>query len=419
MSNAAQNKALKKTLRETFGYTRLRAGQQEGIASVLQGKDTLAVMPTGAGKSLCYQIPALHLPGTTVVVSPLIALMKDQVDKLDQAGVSALEVNSTLTGREEKAALEAIANGHSAMVFATPERLSDPSFLQALKQNRIDLFVIDEAHCISQWGHDFRPAFLEMSHALEALGNPPVLALTATATSSVIEDIGRQLRRKLEVINTGIYRPNLHYRVVHATSDKEKLDRTLRLAQELDGSGIIYTATVKNAELVYEMLRDAGLQVARYHGRLKARERAATQDNFMAGRCGIMVATNAFGLGIDKSDIRFVLHYQVPGTLEAYYQESGRAGRDAEPAECVLIYDTCDKRVQQFFLGGRYPSRDDVVQAFEALRKAEAHIEPVTYARLETEVPNIAGNKLKVALKLLKDAGYLKQDRHFRYCILN
>ena len=251
MPFAFQTQALNKTLRETFGYTRLRAGQEEVIASVMQGKDTLAVMPTGAGKSLCYQLPALHLPGMTLIVSPLIALMKDQVDRLGQAGVSALEMNSTLSRREEKAALETIARGHGEIVFATPERLSDPAFLKALKQNRIDLFVIDEAHCISQWGHDFRPAFLEIANAVEALGNPPVLALTATATEAVMEDIGRQLRRKLEVINTGILRSNLHYRVVHATNDKEKLDHTLRLAQSLDGSGIIYTATVKNADLLY------------------------------------------------------------------------------------------------------------------------------------------------------------------------
>src|SRR3954471_21510544 len=219
MPNGVHSKALNKTLRETFGYTRLRAGQEEVIASVLQHRDTLAVMPTGAGKSLCYQLPALHLPGTTVIVSPLISLMKDQVDKLGQAGVSAVEVNSTLTDREEKAVLQAIREGRDEMVFTTPERLSDPNFLEALRQNEIDLFVIDEAHCISQWGHDFRPAFLEISNAVEALGNPPVLALTATATSAVIDDISRQLRRKLEIINTGIYRPNLHYRVIPATND--------------------------------------------------------------------------------------------------------------------------------------------------------------------------------------------------------
>jgi ATP-dependent DNA helicase RecQ len=415
MERVAQQEALRKTLRETFGYTRLRAGQEEVIASVLDREDTLAIMPTGAGKSLCYQLPALHLPGLTVVVSPLIALMKDQVDKLGQAGVHVVEVNSTLSAREEQAALEAIRAGATEMVFTTPERLTDASFLKVLQEVRLDLFVIDEAHCISHWGHDFRPAFLEIAHAMEALGDPPLLALTATATAPVIQDIERQLRRKLTVINTGIYRPNLQFRVAHATNDDEKMSQVLRLATGLSGSGIVYTATVKNADLVFEALRDAGVAVGRYHGRMRAKERDQSQDDFMSGRCRVMVATNAFGLGIDKPDIRFVLHYQIPGTLEAYYQESGRAGRDGEPARCILLYDTRDKRVQQFFLGGRYPAAEDVEQAYVTLRELQSEEGPSAYSRIEEAASGVPGNKLKVALKLLKDAGYAKQDRSLHY----
>ena len=402
-------KSLQRTLRRTFGIENLRAGQEEVIGHVLAGIDTLAVMPTGAGKSLCYQLPALHLPGMTVVVSPLIALMKDQSDKLREAGIASVQLNSTLNDAQEDQALAQVRGGQVRIVFATPERLTDRATVEALAATPISLLVVDEAHCISQWGHDFRPAYLELAPALAALGEPPVLALTATATEQVAADIAVQLQRpRMRVLQTGSFRPNLRYRVVHTTSDEEKIARTIDVVRTTRGAGIVYAATIRAAESMYEALRDADLPVTLYHGKLGARERHDNQDAFMSGAVRVMVATNAFGLGVDKRDIRFVVHVQMPASLEAYYQESGRGGRDSESAACVLLYDLRDKRIQQFFLGHRYPELEQLEATQAALVQLTAQ-GPIPFAELNASLPGIAQSKLKVALKLLFDAQVVRR----------
>jgi ATP-dependent DNA helicase RecQ len=342
-------------MKKVFGLEGFRPGQEEVIQTILDGRDTLAIMPTGSGKSLCYQLPGLHLRGTTIVVSPLISLMKDQSDKLDALGLDAPQLNSALPKSETEESLERVEDG-ADFVFTTPERLAtDADFVATLAGLELDHIVIDEAHCISQWGHDFRPAFLELKRVIEELGRPPILALTATATQSVIDDIVHRLgMRRPAIVNTGIYRENLHLEVIHVANDDGKRQRLVEMIREQDGIGIVYAATIKQVEAVYADLQAAGIDVARYHGRLGARERKDNQERFMTGELKAMIATNAFGMGIDKHDIRFVIHYAMPGSLEAYYQEAGRAGRDGEPSRCTLLFNIQDRRTHKYFIGGQY-----------------------------------------------------------------
>jgi ATP-dependent DNA helicase RecQ len=419
MTETVQLSTLRRTLRRTFGFRALREGQEEVIRSILAGKDTLAIMPTGAGKSLCYQLPGTELPGITVIVSPLISLMKDQVDKLQEIGISAAQVNSTLSSGEESTVLEAIRKEQREFIFVTPERLAQAEFLKTLKTNRVDLFVIDEAHCISHWGHDFRPSYLHLRAAIEALGNPRVLALTATATPAVVDDIRHQLgREEMEVIDIGVYREALRMEVIPSPTEAAKRETLARLIGETPGPGIVYVSTLKDCEEITEYLVSLGVDAARYNGRLGARERKKTQDRFMAGDLRVVVATNAFGMGIDKPDIRFVIHYNLPGSLESYYQEAGRAGRDGEPARCVLLYQPEDKNTQIFFLNGRYPKRDHFLAVHQALTKLKADRHEAAAGEVQKRSGGVVLAKVKVVLAAMKDLGVVDETSPGEYRLL-
>lgn len=337
-------------LQRIFGYSQFRPGQEALIDGVLTGKDVFGIMPTGGGKSMCYQIPALLMPGITVVVSPLISLMRDQVMALKTAGVPAAYINSTLTGPQIQAVYRNLLAGRYKIVYVAPERLAAPGFESVSQRIPISFVAVDESHCISQWGQDFRPSYLKIVNYIDQLPHRPVVgAFTATATKQVREDIERILRLKDPVRTvTGFDRPNLYFEVLHPELKDRELKRIL--SGRRGKSGIIYCSTRKKVESVCELLCDQGYAATRYHAGLEEKERTANQEDFLYDRKSIMVATNAFGMGIDKSNVSFVIHYNMPKSLEAYYQEAGRAGRDGSDAECILLYNGGDVHMAQFLI---------------------------------------------------------------------
>ncbi len=353
-----------------FGLKDFRRGQQQVIDAVMGGRDTLCIMPTGGGKSLCFQLPTIARDGVTIVISPLIALMTDQVQSLLDRGIPATYINSSLSPEQQQQRINEMTNGQYKLVYIAPERLRSNSFMRAVQRVQVQLLAVDEAHCISQWGHDFRPDYARLGGFRQRIGNPQTIALTATATSLVQDDIVKilQLNKPARFV-TGFARDNLRLQVATPNGNADKDEKLIQFLKSREGCGIIYASTRKNCEHLVELLgEEINRKFAFYHAGLTPDQRHKVQSRFMSGKTEVIVATNAFGMGIDKADLRFVVHYNLPGSIEAYYQEAGRAGRDGQPSECLMLYSFQDKFIQEFFIENSYPSKETIREVYEYLR---------------------------------------------------
>ncbi len=397
---------------ERFGLSAFRPGQRDVVSTVLEGRDCLCIMPTGGGKSLCYQLPAIAREGTTLVVSPLIALMKDQVDALQELGIRATCINSALTQAEQHERIDRMAEGGYDLVYVAPERFRNPWFFDAVRRCNLTLLAIDEAHCVSEWGHDFRPDYARIGNFRKRLGFPQTMALTATATPLVREDVVQTLQLKEPAtFITGFSRPNLRFEVQSPYGNGAKDEALVQFLNETPGCGIIYASTRKRCdELTFTLNEQVKRKVGVYHAGLMPDERRQVQEDFMSGRLPVIVATNAFGMGIDKSDLRFVVHYNMPGSLEAYYQEAGRAGRDGKDSKCVLLFSTQDRYVQEFFIENSYPSREVIAQVYEYLRNQEEDPIEITLQDLKERLElSLGADGVGACERLLEKAGVLER----------
>ncbi len=385
-----------------FGHRSFRPGQTDVIDAAMDGRDVLGVMPTGAGKSLTYQLPAVLNAGLTVVISPLIALMKDQVERLQERRIPAAMLNSSQSPEQHKEILSRLSQ--LKLLYLAPERLRTKGVLDKLKRARVVRLVVDEAHCVSTWGHDFRPDYLELGNLRKLLGDVPVTALTATATTHVQDDIARVLNMENPVrVVTGFDRPNLTYRVIQVPGEASKKLVLQTFLERSPKPGLVYVGTRREAEDLAALVRTWGLRVSHYHGSRENTDRERVQDAFMAGKLDVVVATNAFGMGVDKANVRFVVHYRLPGTIEAFYQEAGRAGRDGQPAQCVMLYAPEDRGLQEFFITHSLPSALDLRRVWAYLHAARADSGQVELrtSNLERNLEMNAG-KLRMVLGALE-----------------